>query len=61
MAELAFREKINSDTNKLVNNFHLYSDELDKSARDPKLQPMQRRCNSVNASNSKKIFRPIPK
>ena len=32
------REKINIGTNKLVNNFHLYCDELDKAASDPKLQ-----------------------
>ena len=31
------RKKINMGTNKLVNNFHLYCDELDKAARDPKL------------------------
>ena len=36
--ELAVREKINLGTNKLVNNFHLYCDELDKAARDPKLK-----------------------
>ena len=36
--ELTVREKINIGTNKLVNNFHLYCDELDKAARDPKLK-----------------------
>ena len=36
--ELAVREKINLGTNKLVINFHLYCDELDKAARDPKLK-----------------------
>ncbi len=36
--ELTVRKKINMGTNKLVNNFHLYCDELDKAARDPKLK-----------------------
>ena len=36
--ELTVREKINIVTNKLVNNFHLYCDELDEAARDTKLK-----------------------
>ena len=36
--ERVISEKLDIGTNKLVNNFHLYCDELDKAARDPKLK-----------------------
>ena len=36
--ELTLRDKINIGTNKFINDFHLYCDELDKAARDPKLK-----------------------
>ena len=48
LIELPVREKINLDTNKLVNIF-LYCYELDIAARAPKLKILwKERCNSVN-------------
>ena len=41
--ERVITEKLDLGTNKLVNNWHKYCDELDKAALDPKTKPYAKR------------------
>ena len=53
--ERVISEKLDMGTNKLVNNWHKYCDELDKAALDEKTKTYAKnRNNTVNSSDNKR-------
>ena len=53
--ERVISEKLDMGTNKLVNNWHKYCDELDRAALDEKNKTLcKKRNNTVNSSDNKR-------